>query len=91
MPTHGHTSGHTAYFLPAAGVVIAGDALITGHPVVRTTGPQLTPAFFTHDQARARQALGALAGLEADVILPGHGPVHRGPVRDAVADALRPG
>lgn len=91
VPTYGHTSGHTAYFLPTAGVVVSGDALITGHPVVRATGPQLCPAFFAHDQARARQALGALAGLDAGVILPGHGPVHRGPVREAVAAALRPG
>jgi glyoxylase-like metal-dependent hydrolase (beta-lactamase superfamily II) len=89
VPTYGHTSGHTAYFLPAAGVVVTGDALITGHPVARATGPQLIPAFFSHDQARARQALGTLAGLGADVILPGHGPVHRGPVTEAVAAALR--
>ncbi len=91
VPTHGHTSGHTAYFLPAVGIVVTGDALITGHPVVPTTGPQLCPAFFTHDQAHAKQALGALAGLDANVILPGHGPVHRGPLREAVAAALRTG
>jgi glyoxylase-like metal-dependent hydrolase (beta-lactamase superfamily II) len=91
VPAYGHTSGHTAYFLPAAGVVVTGDALITGHPVVRTTGPQLCPAFFNHDAARARQALDGLAGLDADVILPGHGPAHRGPVREAVAAALRTG
>jgi glyoxylase-like metal-dependent hydrolase (beta-lactamase superfamily II) len=89
VPTYGHTSGHTAYFLPAAGIVVTGDALITGHPVVRTTGPQLLPDFFTHDQEQARQALEALADLDANVILPGHGPVHRGPLREAVAAALR--
>jgi glyoxylase-like metal-dependent hydrolase (beta-lactamase superfamily II) len=88
VPAYGHTSGHTAYFLPAAGAVVTGDALITGHPVAATTGPQLPPAYFTHDQAQGRQALGALARLDADVILPGHGPVHRGPLREAVAAAL---
>jgi glyoxylase-like metal-dependent hydrolase (beta-lactamase superfamily II) len=91
VPTYGHTSGHTAYFLPAAGIIVTGDALITGHAVVPTTGPQLCPAFFTHDQEQARQALGSLAALDANVILPGHGPVHRGPVREAVAAALRTG
>ncbi|MEU9819280.1 hypothetical protein ACIGG9_15645 [Pseudonocardia alni] len=38
-------------------------------------------------------ALTVLAGLDADLLLPGHGPVHRGPVREAVdrASGGRPG
>jgi glyoxylase-like metal-dependent hydrolase (beta-lactamase superfamily II) len=87
VPTYGHTSGHTAYYLPGAGAVITGDALITGHSLARAGGPQLVPAFFTHDHKRAVAALDALADLDADTILPGHGPVYRGPARDAVAIA----
>jgi glyoxylase-like metal-dependent hydrolase (beta-lactamase superfamily II) len=87
VPTHGHTSGHTAYFLPDAGVVITGDALITGHPTSRAAGPQLTPAFFSRTQSEAVVALDELAGLDADVVLPGHGPLLRGPLREAVAAA----
>jgi glyoxylase-like metal-dependent hydrolase (beta-lactamase superfamily II) len=88
VPTHGHTSGHTAFHLPAAGVVLTGDGLVTGHPTSVRRGPQLLPSFFSHDPERTVAALDALARLDADVVLPGHGRPHRGPVRDAVVQAL---
>lgn len=72
VPTPGHSVGHTAFHLPGRGVLFTGDALVTGHPTSRRTGPQLLPGFFHHDRA------GALASLEADVLLPGHGEPHRG-------------
>ncbi|TWP36819.1 MBL fold metallo-hydrolase [Leekyejoonella antrihumi] len=84
VATPGHTSGHTAYQLPSVGVVITGDALVTGHPLSRHVGPQLLPRFFNHDEHRTLSALDALEGLDADCVVPGHGAVHRGPVRDAV-------
>ena len=87
VPTHGHTSGHTAFSLPRTGVVLTGDALVTGHPTSARRGPQLLPGFFSSDPERARAALDHLAGLDADVVLPGHGAAHRGPVRDAVRRA----
>nr|BFD86448.1 MBL fold metallo-hydrolase [Streptomyces sp. Xyl84] len=82
VPVHtpGHTRGHTVFHLPDAGVVISGDALVSGHPTSRITGPQLLPDMFHHERARALASLEILEGLEADVLLPGHGPVHRGPV-----------
>jgi len=55
-------------------VLIAGEALITAHPAGRTVGPQLPPAMFNHDEAAGLTSLQALAGLSADVVLPGHGP-----------------
>ena len=88
VPTHGHTSGHTAFHLPRAGVVLSGDGLVTGHPTSTRRGPQLLPRFFASDPDRAVAALDALARLDADVVLPGHGEPFRGPVRDAVARAL---
>ena len=88
VPTHGHTSGHTAFHLPRAGVVLTGEALVTGHPTSARRGPQLLPAFFHHDTERAVATLTDLGRLDADVVLPGHGPAHRGPVRDAVLRAL---
>ena len=88
VPTPGHTTGHTAFALPDLGVVGTGDALVTGHPTSARPGPQLLDDVFHHDTARARDAgLDALAGLDADVVVPGHGPVHRGPVAEAVARA----
>ncbi|NEB22580.1 MBL fold metallo-hydrolase [Streptomyces coelicoflavus] len=85
VPVHtpGHTDGHCVYHLPDAGVVISGDALVSGHAISRIEGPQLLPDLFHHDRAGAVASLDVIAGLEGDVLLPGHGPVHRGPVKDA--------
>ncbi|WP_318217182.1 MBL fold metallo-hydrolase [Streptomyces sp. SCL15-6] len=85
VPVHtpGHTDGHCAYHLPDAGVVISGDALVSGHPTSRMKGPQLLPDMFHHERDRTVASLDVLARLDGDVLLPGHGPVHRGPVKDA--------
>jgi len=88
VPTPGHTSGHCAFHLPERGVLIAGDALITAHPAGRTTGPQLCPRMFNHDEAAALASLQALAGLSADMVLPGHGPAYRGSPASAVERAV---
>jgi glyoxylase-like metal-dependent hydrolase (beta-lactamase superfamily II) len=88
VPTHGHTSGHTGYHLPHAGVVITGDELITAHAVSRVDGPQLIGSMFSHLDFDPAAVLAPLAQLDADVVLPGHGPVHRGPIGEAVATAL---
>ncbi|MEU0447656.1 MBL fold metallo-hydrolase [Streptomyces tendae] len=90
VPVHapGHTDGHCVYHLPDAGVVISGDALVSGHALSRTEGPQLLPDLFHHDRAGAVASLDVVSALEGDVLLPGHGPVHRGPVKDA-ADLAR--
>lgn len=86
--TPGHTSGHTAFHMPDRGVLIAGDALMTEHAVVSQRGPQLPPDFFNHDYAQARASLDRLAGLAADVVVPGHGPAFRGTPAEAVKAAL---
>ncbi|MBO0607625.1 MBL fold metallo-hydrolase [Myceligenerans salitolerans] len=82
VATPGHTSGSTSYMLPG-GLLATGDALITAHPLARLTGPQLSPAFFAHDPAAADASLDVLAGLDAGVVLPGHGPVWRGSMGEA--------
>ncbi|WP_053914267.1 MBL fold metallo-hydrolase [Streptomyces sp. TP-A0875] len=87
VPTPGHTDGHCAYHLPGAGVLISGDALISGHATSRLRGPQMLPDMFHHERARALASLDRLADLDADVLLPGHGPAHHGPVKDAVRRA----
>lgn len=88
VPTRGHTSGHTAYHLPGAGAVATGDELVTAHAVLRGAGPQVLPAFFNHGDPAA--ALGALEGLDADLILPGHGEPLRRPIGEAVREARTP-
>ncbi|MFB6552997.1 MBL fold metallo-hydrolase [Streptomyces sp. NPDC056405] len=89
VPVHtpGHTDGHCAYHLPGAGAVISGDALVSGHATSRIAGPQLLPGMFHHDRARTAASLDVLAGLDGDVLLPGHGPVHRGSVKEAARQA----
>lgn len=89
VPVHtpGHTLGHSAFHLPRAGVVITGDALVSGHPTSRVKGPQLLPDMFHHERPRAVASLARLEELDADVVLPGHGPVHRGSVGDAARRA----
>jgi glyoxylase-like metal-dependent hydrolase (beta-lactamase superfamily II) len=86
IPSHGHTSGHCSYVVD--GVLVGGDALVTGHPVSTRRGPQLLPDLFNHDQHGCVRSLAALGMLDTDVLLPGHGPLWRGPIRDATALAL---
>jgi glyoxylase-like metal-dependent hydrolase (beta-lactamase superfamily II) len=89
VPVHtpGHTDGHCAFHLPEAGVVISGDGLVSGHPTSRVTGPQLLPGMFHRDRSRTLASLDAFEALAGDVLLPGHGPVHRGSVREAARRA----
>jgi glyoxylase-like metal-dependent hydrolase (beta-lactamase superfamily II) len=71
------------FHLPKTGIVISGDALVSGHATSRVTGPQLLPAMFHHERARALASLDIVEDLEADILLPGHGPVHHGPLAKA--------
>lgn len=87
IPTPGHTGGHCSYVVD--GVLVSGDALVTGHPTSTRQGPQLLPGLFNHDQAACVRSLAALGLLDTDVVLPGHGPVWRGPIREAAEQAAR--
>jgi glyoxylase-like metal-dependent hydrolase (beta-lactamase superfamily II) len=92
VPVHtpGHTDGHCGYHLPDAGVLITGDALVTDHTTSRTRGPQLLPDMFQHDRARALTSLKAFEEVDADVLLPGHGPAHHGAAAEAARQAAGP-
>jgi len=85
IPTPGHTGGHCSFVVD--GVLVAGDALVTGHPLLTDIGPQLLPKMFNHDQDRCVRSLGALGMLDTDVLLPGHGPIWRGSILDAARRA----
>lgn len=87
VPTPGHTTGHSAFLLPAAGVVLTGDALVTGHPLSAVRGPQLLQPFFHHDPAGTDASLDVLAALPADLVAPGHGEPRRVPLERAVTQA----
>jgi len=85
IPTPGHTRGHCSYLVD--GVLVSGDALVTGHPTSARLGPQLLHKVFNHNQNDCLRSLGALSMLETDILLPGHGDVWRGPIRDVAAQA----
>lgn len=85
IPTPGHTGGHCSFLVD--GVLVSGDALVTGHPLSRRGGPQLLPGLFNQDQDGCVRSLGALGLLETEVLLPGHGPVWRGSMREAAEAA----
>jgi glyoxylase-like metal-dependent hydrolase (beta-lactamase superfamily II) len=85
IPTPGHTGGHCSYLLD--GILASGDALVTGHPLLARRGPQLLPAVFSHDQDGCIRSLAALALLDTEVLLPGHGDLWRGPIRAATDEA----
>ncbi|MRH92145.1 MBL fold metallo-hydrolase [Nocardia sp. SYP-A9097] len=78
ISTPGHTDGHTAYFMPSEGVLFSGDELVTGHPLLPATGPQLLPKVFNHNQTRTNTNVDALSIEQANILVPGHGPaIHR--------------
>lgn len=69
----GHSPGSVAVHVPAVRAVFVGDELTTRNVLTGVTGPQ--PAPFTDDQAGSSAALDRLAGLDVDLVIPGHGPV----------------
>lgn len=79
----GHTPGSAALLLASRDVLFAGDAIATYAVTTGYRGPQIAP--FTADPDAARASLSRLAGLDAGLVLPGHGD----PWTDGVASAVR--
>ncbi|MGZ6313021.1 MAG: MBL fold metallo-hydrolase [Candidatus Limnocylindrales bacterium] len=83
----GHTPGSAALQVTAKGALFVGDALATYSVLTGAKGPRLAP--FTADPQRALASLARLAGLEAALVLPGHGEPWTGGVDEAVAAVRR--
>jgi glyoxylase-like metal-dependent hydrolase (beta-lactamase superfamily II) len=61
---------------PESRALLTGDAIVSGHPLLRETGElQQLPAFFQHDADEAARSARRLVLCDADLILPGHGPL----------------
>jgi len=88
LPTPGHTSGHCSYVVD--GVLVAGDALVTGHPLAQRHGPQLLPSVFNHSDDDCTRSLSVLATAGTEILIPGHGDVWTGPIADAARLAAQP-
>lgn len=91
IPTPGHSPGHVAFYLPERGVLFAGDAICTYHPLNGRRGPQVMPKAFARSSQQELESLSALEPIDAALLLPGHGePWTEGPAA-AVARAREVG
>jgi glyoxylase-like metal-dependent hydrolase (beta-lactamase superfamily II) len=71
--TPGHSNGHVVFHFQDRGALLAGDALCTWNPLTGRPGPQLMPAAFATSVAGAMESLSRIEGIDAGVVLPGHG------------------
>ena len=83
----GHTPGSAALFLEKERTLLVGDALATYAVTNGATGPQLAP--FTADAALAVASLARLESLDAEYVLPGHGPAWSKGIGAAVEEVRR--
>jgi len=92
--TPGHSPGHISLWRPEDRTLIAGDAFITTNQesayAVLVQKPEIhgPPMYYTPDWTRARASVEALAALEPDRVITGHGPAMQGPALRAALHRL---
>jgi glyoxylase-like metal-dependent hydrolase (beta-lactamase superfamily II) len=89
--TPGHSNGHVAFHFADRGVLMTGDAMCTWNPLTGRPGPQIMPAGLAVSSAAEMESLGRLEGVEAGLLLPGHGEPWTDGVAAAVARAREAG
>jgi glyoxylase-like metal-dependent hydrolase (beta-lactamase superfamily II) len=70
VETPGHTPGHISLFAPASGILFCGDSMVTDENGIHGSRPGVT-----WDEAQAKLSVQKQAGLGANVVCSGHGPV----------------
>ena len=84
LHTPGHTDGHCAIHFDRHGALLAGDLLCTCNPLTGRLGPQIMPAAFNRSSDRCLESLARIEGIDAGVVLVGHGePWTEGPAAAA--------
>jgi glyoxylase-like metal-dependent hydrolase (beta-lactamase superfamily II) len=78
----GHTPGSAALHFAGHDALLIGDAIATHSVTTGAQGPQVAP--FTADARQALGSLDRLEGLEAGLVLPGHGQPWTGGVAEAI-------
>lgn len=91
IATPGHTPGHCALHFERHGALFVGDALCTWHVFKGSSGPQLMPSSLNVSNDEALESLAAIEGVDASVLLPGHGEPWRDGPAAAVQQARRLG
>ncbi len=86
----GHTPGSAAILLEGR-ALLTGDVMATENPLTGRLGPQIMPSGLNADTAQALASLDALRGIDADLLLPGHGDPWTGGVAEAVQRAKTAG
>ncbi|WP_458107056.1 MBL fold metallo-hydrolase [Arthrobacter sp. R3-55] len=81
----GHTPGNVALLLPDAGAVAVGDTFVSGHPISTKPGPQMLHRMYHSNATTALAAARSLRTVQANVILPGHGPALHLTLAEAIA------
>lgn len=87
VPTPGHTTGHCAFHFAEHGALFVGDAMCALNPVTGRKGPQLMPHGMNESDSLAAKSLDAIAPINAEVVLFGHGEPWRGSAAAAVEQA----
>lgn len=79
----GHTAGSVAFHFAARDTAFIGDAFVTRNVVTGRVGPSFA-AVFNADNRQAVASLGRLDGLDARLVLPGHGAPWSGGLTEAL-------
>jgi glyoxylase-like metal-dependent hydrolase (beta-lactamase superfamily II) len=85
LHTPGHTSGHVAFWFESKSVLVLGDLLCTRNPLTGGRGPQLMPRAFNLSSGTILDSLSTIEGIDAPVLVFGHGE----PWTDGVDEAVR--
>ena len=88
----GHTPGSAAILVDSRRTLFTGDVMAMENPLTGRAGPQIMPSGLNQDTPQALASLDALLGIDADLLLPGHGDPWRQGTAEAVgrARAARP-
>jgi glyoxylase-like metal-dependent hydrolase (beta-lactamase superfamily II) len=80
IATPGHTDGHVALDFAGHDVLVVGDEIVTWNPLTGRRGPQIQPSAFNVSSEQALASLDRLEGVDARLMLSGHGePWTQGP------------
>jgi glyoxylase-like metal-dependent hydrolase (beta-lactamase superfamily II) len=81
----GHTPGSAAILFESRRALLTGDVMATENPLTGRLGPQIMPSGLNMDTGQALASLDTLRGIDADLLLPGHGD----PWTEGVAEAVQ--